>query len=112
MNQPLFLSGLAASLLAACAAPETSTQTSALAAENNDVDTGDYCVGILEYVNEATFSELDSYLPATVATDRGLLSLGASFVLPADAEIEISVGPGPQGALNRDWFWLGNLSIE
>ena len=61
-------------------------------------------------IRQVVFTRLVT--PATVETDRGLLSLGANFVLPAHAEIEISVGPGPSGGLNRDWFWLGNLSIE
>lgn len=50
--------------------------------------------------------------PATVEADRATLSLSAEFKLPASAEIELSVGPGPQGQLNRDWFWLGNISLE
>lgn len=61
-------------------------------------------------VREVVFTRLIA--PATVETDRGLLSLGADFALPAGAEIEISVHPGPSGGLNRDWFWLGNLSIK
>jgi hypothetical protein len=67
---------------AACTAPETSTEISALAAEN--VDTGPECEGILTYVNGASYAELDSYLPAQVATDLVARRAVTPFVSMAD----------------------------
>ena len=84
MTKPLLLSGLAASFALACAAPEstTSSSTAALAAENTD--TSLECTGILTYVNGATFAELDSYLPAQVATDLVARRTVTPFVSMAD----------------------------
>lgn len=49
-----------------CAAPDSTSATST-ALTTDDVDLAPECAGILTYTNAASFAELDSYLPATVA---------------------------------------------
>lgn len=74
---------LAGAGLAACApTTDLSTETAALAPE--DVDTSPDCEGILTYVNTASYAELDSYLPAQVATDLVARRAITPFVSMAD----------------------------
>lgn len=65
-QQLIRFGALSALALGACATdPETSTAD--LASTIADTDLAPECAGILSYVNGASFAELDSYLPATVA---------------------------------------------
>lgn len=101
--------GLAAGAGLAACAPSTdlSTATGSLSTEDND--TSDYCVGILEYVNSASYGALDAYLPAQVASDivtrRGI----TPFVSMADISSISGVANArlvfmAQGARNDDFI--------
>lgn len=44
--------------------------------------------------------------------DRGLQPIDWSFVLPAGAELELAVNPGPANNGARDWVTMGYLTIQ
>jgi len=50
--------------------------------------------------------------PTLVASDRGLLPVDVRFIMPANAELELYVGPGPDGRDTRDWAFIGPLIIN
>ncbi|MBA4135761.1 MAG: hypothetical protein C0518_00430 [Opitutus sp.] len=51
--------------------------------------------------------------PVNEPGDRGARSVHFIFEIAEDAEIELVVGPGPQGRDTRDWIWLrGPLTID
>ncbi len=50
--------------------------------------------------------------PARIPADRGVLPIDVPFTLPAQAELEIEIGPGPFGNGARDWAGLGPLTID
>lgn len=50
--------------------------------------------------------------PALVTSDRGLVTVDISFDVPADTEVELYVGPGPEGRDTRDWAFIGPLNID
>lgn len=55
----------------------------------------------------------DRYInPAEAQADRGDVPITLSFDAPADCELEFEVGPGPQENYNRDWAYIGPLTIE
>jgi hypothetical protein len=50
--------------------------------------------------------------PLEVTADRGPVPVDVSLDVPSNAEIEISIGPGPHGNGARDWASLGPLTIK
>jgi hypothetical protein len=50
--------------------------------------------------------------PVEHSEDRGIQLIKTSFALEKEAEVELFIGPGPQGRDNRDWIWLGALVIK
>lgn len=50
--------------------------------------------------------------PFRVEADRGPLAVDVTFPVPANAEIEVSINPGPHGNGARDWSSLGPLTID
>jgi hypothetical protein len=52
------------------------------------------------------------FTPATTWRDRGTQAIDVRFTLPAAGEIELFVGPGPDGQDGRDWASLGPLQID
>lgn len=50
--------------------------------------------------------------PSGQSKDRGPQVINISFSLEQTADVELFIGPGPDGHDNRDWIWLGPLVIE
>jgi hypothetical protein len=50
--------------------------------------------------------------PFRVEADRGPLAVDVTFPVPANAEIEVSIHPGPNGNGARDWSSFGPLTID
>jgi hypothetical protein len=50
--------------------------------------------------------------PVQHSSDRGLLPVEVACEVPPGGEIEVTVGPGNAGRYNRDWFYLGPLTIR
>ena len=50
--------------------------------------------------------------PVQNPADRGSLPIELACDVPAGSELELFVGPGKAGRNNRDWFYLGPLTIK
>jgi hypothetical protein len=50
--------------------------------------------------------------PRDRPADRGAVPIDVKFEMPTDAELELSVTPGPAGSDRRDWAYLGRLVID
>lgn len=52
------------------------------------------------------------FAPATQPEDRGPQVVEVPFQLDEDAEVEILIGPGPNGSAARDWALLGAIKFD
>jgi hypothetical protein len=50
--------------------------------------------------------------PRDNPADRGVIPVSLDFVMPADAELKITIEAGPRNNTTRDWAFLGKLTIE
>ncbi len=50
--------------------------------------------------------------PRDNPADRAILPVSLDFIMPAGAELKISVEAGPSGNNRRDWAFLGKLTIK
>jgi hypothetical protein len=50
--------------------------------------------------------------PRDHPADRGVQILTATFTLSEPTEVELLVGPGPNGRDTRDWVWLGRVVFD
>lgn len=83
MTHRLILTALLAPLVACAVEPTTGTDTSALVTVD-DTDLATECAGILTYVNGATATELDAYLPSNVVANLVARRAVTPFVDLAD----------------------------
>jgi hypothetical protein len=69
-------------------------------------------IAILAPAGKRTIAFVRKIDPRHVPADRGILSIATDLTVPANAEIEVRVGPGLKDNYNRDWFYLGPLMID
>lgn len=67
VKQFVQVGAISALVLGACATEPAEVSTLSAAATVNDTDLAPECAGIISYVNTATLTELDSFLPSDVA---------------------------------------------
>lgn len=82
MSHRLILSALLAPLVACAVEPTTGTATSPVTVD--DTDLAPECAGVLTYVNSASATELDTYLPSNVVANLVARRTVTPFVDVAD----------------------------
>ncbi len=97
MSHRLFLTALLAPLVACAVEPTTGTAESPVTVD--DTDLAPECAGILTYVNGASATELDDYLPSNVVANLVARRAQAPFVDMADLSSVTGIAQARMSAL-------------